>query len=149
MPILTFNFDLWPPKSIEFIISPWLTCLRSLLKKPQWFSLYRVHKLISIHVNCDLDIWPPKSIGFILSPPWLTCLPIFMKKQTTVLSLSFSQAYFHICLLWLWPLTSYLKINRVHPFTMTNMNAKFDEEAHNGLLSILFTCLFPYLSILT
>ena len=22
------------------------------------FSLYRVHKLISIYVHCDLDLWP-------------------------------------------------------------------------------------------
>ena len=28
---------------------------------------------------------------------------------------------------------------------MANMYAKFDEEAHNGLVSILFTSLFPYL----
>ena len=30
---------------------------------------------------------------------------------------------------------------------MTNMSTKFYEEAHNGLVSILFTSLFPYLSI--
>ena len=56
MPILTFNYDLWPPKSIEFIASPWLTCLPSSMKKHIWFSQKYVHKLISIHVNCDL--WP-------------------------------------------------------------------------------------------
>ena len=33
--------------------------------------------------------------------------------------------------------------------TMVNMSAKFDEEAHNGLVSILFTSLFPYISIVT
>ena len=32
---------------------------------------------------------------------------------------------------------------------MVNMSAKFDEEAHNGLVSILFTSLFPYISIVT
>ena len=32
---------------------------------------------------------------------------------------------------------------------MANMYTKFDEEAHNGLVSILFTNLFPYLSIVT
>ena len=53
------------------------------------FSLHRVHKLISIYVNCDLDLWP----------------------------LTF-------------------KINRVHPLMMANMYAKFDGEAHNGLVSI-------------
>ena len=29
------------------------------------------------------------------------------------------------------------------------MPAKFDEEAHNSLVSILFTSLFPYMSIVT
>ena len=49
--------------------------------------------------------------------------------------------------LYLWPVTS--KINRVHPLTMVKMSAKFDEEAHNGLVSIVFTSLFPYISTVT
>ena len=32
---------------------------------------------------------------------------------------------------------------------MVNISAKFDEEIHNGLASILFTSLFPYMSIVT
>ena len=32
---------------------------------------------------------------------------------------------------------------------MVNIYAKFDEEIHNGLVSILFISLFPYTSILT
>ena len=32
---------------------------------------------------------------------------------------------------------------------MAKMYVKFDEEAHNGLVSILFTSLFPYMSIRT
>ena len=32
---------------------------------------------------------------------------------------------------------------------MPNMSAKFDQEAHNGLVSIVFTSLFPYMSIVT
>ena len=32
---------------------------------------------------------------------------------------------------------------------MSNMYAKFDEEAHNRLVSIVFTSLFPYMSIVT
>ena len=56
-------------------------------------------------------------------------------------------AYFHICPWWPWPLTS--KINRVHPLTMVNMSAKFDKEIHNGLVSIMFTSLFPYMPIVT
>ena len=30
-----------------------------------------------------------------------------------------------------------------------DMSAKFDEEAHNGLVSILFTSLFLYMAIVT
>ena len=33
MSIVTLTFDLWPPKSIGFILSPWLTRLPSLNKK--------------------------------------------------------------------------------------------------------------------
>ena len=32
---------------------------------------------------------------------------------------------------------------------MANMSAKFDEEAHNGLVSMVFTSLFPCMSIMT
>ena len=32
---------------------------------------------------------------------------------------------------------------------MANMSAKFDQEAHNGLVAIMFTSLFPYMSIVT
>ena len=32
---------------------------------------------------------------------------------------------------------------------MANMSAKFDEEAHNGLIYIVFTSSFPYTSIVT
>ena len=32
---------------------------------------------------------------------------------------------------------------------MVNISAKFDEETHNGLVSIVFSSLFPYMSIVT
>ena len=32
---------------------------------------------------------------------------------------------------------------------MPNMSAKFDQEAHKGLVSIVFTSLFLYMSIVT
>ena len=32
---------------------------------------------------------------------------------------------------------------------MANMSAKFDQEAHNSLDTIVFTALFPYKSIVT
>ena len=60
-----------------------------------WASCYRVHKLISIYVNCDLDLWP------------------------------------------------------LTPLVLVNMSAKFDEEAHNGSVFIVFISLFPYMSIVT
>ena len=47
----------------------------------------------------------------------------------------------------LWPVTS--KIDRVHPLAMVNMSAKFDEEAHNVLVSIVLTSLFLYMSVMT
>ena len=58
MSIVTLTFDLWPPKSIGFILSPWLTCLPSLIKKYTMVYFYCVHKVISIYVHCDLDLWP-------------------------------------------------------------------------------------------
>ena len=52
--------------------------------------------------------------------------------------------YVHVnCELDLWPLT--YKINRVHPLTV----AKFDVEAHNDLVSIVFISLLQYMSIVT
>ena len=47
----------------------------------------------------------------------------------------------------LWTLTS--EIYRVLSLTMANMSAKFDEEEHTGLVSIAFTSLVPYMSIVT
>ena len=32
---------------------------------------------------------------------------------------------------------------------MVNMSVKFDEEAHIGLVYIVFTSLYPYMSIMT
>ena len=32
---------------------------------------------------------------------------------------------------------------------MANMSAKFDQEAHSCLVAIMFTSLFPYMSIVT
>ena len=47
----------------------------------------------------------------------------------------------------LWPVTS--KINRVYSLNIINMSVKFDEEVHNSLVSISFTSLFLYMSIVT
>ena len=32
---------------------------------------------------------------------------------------------------------------------MANMSTKFEKEAQNGLVAIMFTSLFPYMSIVT
>ena len=32
---------------------------------------------------------------------------------------------------------------------MVNISAKFEEDIHNGLVSIVFTSLYPYMSIVT
>ena len=84
----------------------------------------------------------------------LRCLPISMKRHTTFTFKSLYPVHklisIHVhvnCELDRWPLT--YKINRVHPQTMANMSAKFDEEAHNGLVSIMFTSLLPYKFIVT
>ena len=45
----------------------------------------------------------------------------------------------------LWSLTS--KIDRVHPLTMVNMSAKFDNDAHNCLVSIVFKGYFHKLCV--
>ena len=69
------------------------------------FSLYLVHKLISIHVNCDLDHWPPKSIGSILSLG-LTCVPSLMSSSNQQFSFNHVHKLFTIhvnCDLDLWP----------------------------------------------
>ena len=114
----------------------------------------------------DLHLWTvtSKLIGFTI----VNMSAKFDKEIHNGL-VSCSHAYFHICPLWPWPLTFKInrvhpltmpnmsakpwpltfKINRVHPLTMPNMSAKFDQEAHNGLVSIVFTSLFPYMSIVT
>ena len=116
----------------------------------QWFSLYWVHSFFPYvsTVTLTFDLWPPKSIGTIPSP-LLTCLQNLIKKHTQFSSYSVHKLisiYVH-CDLDLWPLTS--KINRVHPLTIANMSTKFDQEAHNSLVAIVFTSLFPYMSIVT
>ena len=41
------------------------------------------------------------------------------------------------------------KINRIYSLTLVKISDKFDEEAHNGLVSIVFTSLFSCMSIVT
>ena len=73
------------------------------------------------------------------------CFPVtstFIKlhidsQRVQVVPLGQPHSSHHICQLWPWPLTSI--IYRVHPFVIVIMSAKHDEEAHNGLVSIVFT----------
>ena len=90
MSMVTLTFDLQNQKGPSSHYG--LHVCKVWWRSTQRFSFYRVHKLISIYVNCDLDLWPPSS-----------------------------------------------KINRVHPLVIVNMSAKFDEEACNGSVSIVFT----------
>ena len=73
--IVTLTFDLWPPKSIGFILSSRWTCLPSLIKKsttvksllcsqayfhrcPVWpltSKINRVHPLITVNMSCKFD----------------------------------------------------------------------------------------------
>ena len=93
IPIMTFTFELWPPKSIGFI----MVNMSTKFDEKALNSLFCIgFTAISVLVYCDLDLWPPKSIGSILSP-----------------------------------LLTFL------------------QEIHNGLLSIVFTSLFPLMSIVT
>ena len=93
-------------------------------------------------VTLTFVFWPPNSIGSIISL-WRTSPSSLVKKHTNLCSLSCSQACFHICVLWPWPLTS--KINRHHLLTIANMSAKYDEKAHTPFVSIMFTSLKPYM----
>ena len=113
-------------------------------------------------VTLTFDLWPPKSR---YHPLTMVNMSAKFDKETCngVVSIVFtrsmhgqtdgtteplcSQAYFHICPLWPWPLNS--KINRVHLLIMVNMSAKFDQETHNGLVAIVFISLFPYMPIVT
>ena len=92
-------------------------------------------------VTFTFELWPPKSIGFTMD----NMSAKFNEEAQN--GLVWFTAYFHMCPLWPWPLTS--KINRVHPLTMINISAMFDEEIHNILISFVFTSLSPYLSIVT
>ena len=93
------------------------------------------HNIMSI-VTLTFDSWPPNSRELIISP-LLTCLKHLWSGSTQQLSLYCVHKLISICPLWPWPLTS--KINRVYPLIMVNMSSKFDEEAHSGLVSIVFT----------
>ena len=77
MSIVTLTFDLWPQKSIGFILSSWWTCLPSLIKKyttvwslscsqaylhicPLWpwpltSKINRVHPLIMVNMSAKFD----------------------------------------------------------------------------------------------
>ena len=73
-----------------------------------FYDLCSAYESYSAHENITGTTYPYITVEPILSP-WLTCLPSLIKKSTTVKSLLCSQAYFHRCPLWPWPLTSDLQ----------------------------------------
>ena len=91
--IVTMTFDL-TPKINGSILSLWLTCMSSLMKRHTmvWSlscSLFKSLFPYMFIMTLTFDSWPPKSIEFILSS-W-TCLPSLMNRHTTVYFLSSSQ----------------------------------------------------------
>ena len=101
-------------------------------------SVAYVHKVISIFDHDDLGLKPLpwKSIGVIFSS-WATTVLSLIKINSKIWSLSCSEGYIYNYLLWPWPLT--FKINRTHALVMINMSTTFDVDAHNGLVSTVFT----------
>ena len=83
MSIVTLTFHICPPKSIGYILNPWLTCLQNLIKTYNGLVSIMFTSLFSYMSIVTLDLWNPKSIGFILSS-WLTCLQNLTKKLTMV-----------------------------------------------------------------
>ena len=111
----------------------------------------KVSRTLSIYVNCDLDLWPVTSKINRVHPLIIVNMSAKFDEKAHNGSV-FYRVHKLISIyvnsdLDLWPLTS--KINRVHSLVIVNMSAKFDEEAHNGSLFIVFTSLFPYMSIVT
>ena len=58
MSIVTLTFDLWPPKSIASILSPWLTCLPSLIKKYTMVQFLSYSQAYFHICPLCLDLWP-------------------------------------------------------------------------------------------
>ena len=88
-----------------------------------------------VHVICEL-VSP-----LVCRGPWMSTVVLYCWCHSDSASVLL---YFTLDL---WPLT--YKINRACPLTMAYMSAKLEEKAHTGLFSITFTCLFPYMSIVT
>ena len=152
MSIVTLVFDLRPKNSIGFILSSWVICLPSLIEMnttvqsrscsqgfyhkspwrpwPSTSKINRVHPLTMVNLSTKV-----------------ICLPSLIDMNTTVQSWSCSQGFYHKSPWRRWPSTS--KINKVHPFTMIDFSPKFDDEAYNSSISIVFTWLFPYMSVVT
>ena len=92
-------------------------------------KIYRVHPLAMVTLSAKFDEEAHNSLGSIV---FTSLFP-----------------YMFIVTLNVWPVTS--KINKACSLTMVNTrtSAEFDEEAHNSLVSIVFTSLFQYISIVT
>ena len=125
----------------------WSLCA-AMLRKGQNITTQSVASPRTPHLSMipimtfTFELRPPKSIGFTM----VNMSAKFDEEAPNGLDCIRFTAYFHTCPLWPWPLTS--KIKRAHHLTMVNIFAKF-EEIHNGLVSIVFSTLSPYMSIVT
>ena len=136
IPIVTFTFELWPPKSIGFTN----VNMSAKFDKEAHNGLVCIGFTAFFH-TCPLWPWP---LTFDLHPLTMVNMSAKFDKEIhndliSIVFISLFPYYVH-CDLDLWPLTS--KINRVHPLAMANICTKFDQEAHNGLVAIVFTSYF-------
>ena len=115
----------------------------------QRFSLYPIHKVLARMDGTTDGRTEPQQRYYISTARQCAGSKVWL-RNTQRSSLYYVHKLISIyvhCDLDLWPLTS--KINSFHPHIILNMSAKYDKEIHNGLVSIMFTSLFPYMSIVT
>ena len=107
------DLDLWPPKSIGFILSPWLTWLPVWSRSTQ--RCYHVHKLISIYVHCDL--WPLTSKINRVHPLTMVNISVKFDKEihNSLVSIVFTSLF---------------------PYTNTNTNSLLQSTYTSKLLCI-------------
>ena len=106
----------------------------------------RLFQLLSI-VTFTFDLWHPKSIGFILTSWAITLLSLVNIHTQWFYIYCVNKVIFLFRVLWPWPvplpcivtLICDLQINRLHPINMIEIFTKFDEDWHNGIVSIAFT----------
>ena len=88
----------------------------------------------------DLDLWPrdPKWIGFLLSPSttYMWSLKVIGKNNSIY---RVHKVLYTECQRWPWPLTPWLKINRVPPLIIHNLHVKFESNWTKIVVCIVST----------